>query len=369
MNVLMITGDRSLAEGKRGAFYNTLEELRRHVERIDVICPGVSVRRYDMSVFGNVFVHPSPLPLVLQWFWIFFKGRALIRQSQAAGQQTVMTVHEYSPTFFGVGARWLRRATGVSYMLEVMHITGLPQAGNLWELVNRWLFLRVIAWEAKPATAVRVINQHETPDALVAAGVSRERLRYIPAFYIDQTAFKPRDDTKQYDIAFVGRLARNKGLSLFLDVLERTGLVGVIVGDGPLARWARRSARKRGLKVHTTGFVADSAAVADVLNRSRLLVMTSQSEGGPRVVLEAMACGVPVVATPVGIVPDVLPPEAIEGWDAEALADKIRNILKDPVLYARLREGGLATVQQFERSRGIERYADAIREVASGDTR
>lgn len=39
--LLMISGDRSLAEGKRGAFYNTLEEFRKYWDRIDVICPKV----------------------------------------------------------------------------------------------------------------------------------------------------------------------------------------------------------------------------------------------------------------------------------------------------------------------------------------
>ena len=59
MNLLMITGDRSLAAGRQGAFYNTLEELHKHFERIDVICPRVPTERFSMSVFGNVHVHQN----------------------------------------------------------------------------------------------------------------------------------------------------------------------------------------------------------------------------------------------------------------------------------------------------------------------
>lgn len=360
MNLLMISGDRALAAGKRGAFYNTLEELHKHFDRIDVICPRVAVQRYDMSVFGNVYVHPSPLPLLFQWIWIWYKGTRIVREQHPA----IMTVHEYAPFYNGIGAWLLHRATGIRYLLEIMHIPGLPRAADTREHLYRWLSGLVLPWEARAASAIRVINQTQVPSFLTVAGVPSEKIRHIPAFYIDLDTFAPRDIPKQYDLVFAGRLVRNKGLDLFLDVLERTGLVGVVVGDGPLLAPARRRAKKAKLKVHFAGFVPDSAAVADILNRSRLLLMTSLNEGGPRVVLEAMACGVPVVATPVGIVPDVLPPEAIEEWDPVALAEKVQNILGDPALYERLRQAGLQAARPFERSAVIIAYAEALKEIS-----
>ena len=360
MNLLMISGDRSLASGRRGAFYGTLEGLHKHFERIDIICPNVPVHRYDMVVFGNVHVHPSPLPLVFQWFWIWHKGRQLIK----AHGHTLMTVHEYAPVFNGVGARAVRWSTGIPYVLEVMHVTGLPRASGLWEWFNRWLLKTFISWEARSARAVRVINRHQTPDFLVAAGVPREKIVHIPAFYIDLETFHPADVPKQYDIAFVGRLSRNKGLNIFLDVTERLGLVGVCVGDGPLLAWARRQAKQRKLKLHFPGHAQDASEVARHLNESKLLLMPSLNEGGPRVVLEAMACGVPVIATPVGIVPDILPPECIEEWDSADLADKVTNILGDQALYARLREHGIAMAQRFEKTSAIAALAVSLQNIA-----
>lgn len=364
MNLLMISGDRSLASGKQGAFHNTLSELHKHFNRIDIICPRVSVARFDMSVFGNVFVHPSPLPLVFQWFWIAYKGRQLIRRHDHA----LMTVHEYAPVFNGVGAATLHRMTGVPYLLEVMHVPGVPRASGIHERLYRWLTRMFIAWDAGPARAVRVINEHQTPDFLAAAGVPREKLIYIPAFYIDLEVFQPQETPKQYDVAFVGRMSRNKGLDIFLDVMERTGLVGVCVGDGPLLAWARAQSKRRGLKIHFPGFAKDSTEVARYLNESRLLLMPSLNEGGPRVVLEAMACGVPVVATPVGIVPDILPPECIEEWKADDIADKVRNILQDSSLYLRLSQQGIITVRPFERRVAIAAYADGIKRLINLNT-
>jgi glycosyltransferase involved in cell wall biosynthesis len=275
-----------------------------------------------------------------------------------------MTVHEYSPVFNGVGAAVLSRMTGVPYVLEIMHVTGVPHPSGIWELLNRFLFRQFIRYEARPARAVRVINRHGTPDFLVAAGVERSKIVYAPAFYIDLDTFRPTGAVKLYDVVFVGRMSRNKGVELFLDVLEKTGCIGVAVGEGPLLSWVRHEAKKRGLKLHTPGFAKDGAEVARYINESRLLLMPSLSEGGPRVVLEAMACGVPVVATPVGIVPDVLPPECIEEWDAGDLADKVRNILQDESLYQRLSQQGLMTVRGFEKTKSIHEYAQTLQRIA-----
>jgi glycosyltransferase involved in cell wall biosynthesis len=359
MNLLMITGDRALAAGKRGAFYSTLEELHKHFDRIDIICPNPGVRRYGMQMFDNVYVHPSPWPLVFQSFWIWWQGRRIARERKS----DLMTVHDYAPFYNGVGVWLLLMAVRIPYVQEVMHIPGLPRAAGVRERLYRWLSGVMLPLGARNAAAVRVINKHETPDFLVAAGIPRGKLLYAPAFYIDLDTFKPSDTPKQYDLVFVGRMARNKGIALFLDVLERTGLVGLAVGDGPLLDWVRAQAKRRGLKLHTVGFAKDSMEVARYLNESRLLLMPSLNEGGPRVVLEALACGTPVVATPVGIVPDVLPPEAVEEWDAAALADKAHNILTNSQLYERLRTSGLQVVPSFERRAAIKAYADALKRL------
>lgn len=367
MNLLMITSDRTLAAGGRGAFFNTLSELHKHFDRIDVICPNPSIRHSTFVIhpFSNVFVHPSPWPLVFQWFWIYYKGRQIIRHSALDIRHSLMTVQEYAPVFYGLGAWLLSRSTGVPYLLEVMHVSGIPRASGPRERLYRWLLRTFIALDARPARAVRVINRHEVPEFLAAAGVPRDKLVYIPAFYVDLDVFTPQDVPKQYDLVFVGRLARNKGLDLFLEVVRRSGLTALVVGDGPLLHSAKLKAQSYKLKADFVGFAKDSAEVAGLINRSRLLVMTSLSEGGPRVVLEAMACGVPVLATPVGIVPDVLPPECIEEWNAADLAAKAKNLLSDPQLYERVRQAGLFTVRQFERTAAIKEYADKLKQLAS----
>lgn len=357
MNILMISGDRALAAGKKGAFFNTLSELHKHFDRIDVICPRVSVRRFDMSVFGNVYVHPSPLPLMFQPLWVLFKGVRLHRITK----YECFTCH--NPFSNGIGAMLLHAATRVPYLVEIFHIEGHPRSYGFYQrLLKLWTgaFARFIT---RPAAAVRVMNEHEVPDFLVHHGVPRSKIVVVPALYIDTATFKPQDEPKEYDAILVARLDPNKGIDLFLDVLKYAGLVGLVVGEGPLLRHAQWRARKERIRVHFHGFARDAAEVALLMNRSRVLLMTSLNEGGPRVVVEALACGVPAVATPVGIVPDVLSPECIEDWNAADFSAKVQNLLSDHALYARVREAGLFTAQRFERSATIQRYAEAIKHL------
>ncbi len=361
-NLLMVTGDRALAQGRHSAFYNTLDELRNHFDHIDIICPdaqGAETRR----PFENIAVYPSSLPLILQPLYIVWRGLTLSRQRSYA----IMTVHEYPPFYNGIGAFLLHILTHIPYVLEIMHIPGYPRAANIKERIYRLFALLFLRFDALAAQAIRVINRHEVPDFLVRAGVPEQKIVYAPAFYIDLNIFKPADTKKEYDLLFVGRLAENKGIDLFLDAVERLPTArALIVGEGPLCEAVKERIISRELRGRTKlyGFARDAAEVARLMNLSRVLVMPSYNEGGPRVVLEAMACGVPVVATRVGIVPDVVPAEFQCDWDSHDIVAKCELLFADEVLYRQIQEHGLKIANQFERGAAIEAYAGVLSRVA-----
>jgi hypothetical protein len=160
MKLLMVSGDRSILAGKRGAFWYTLEEFRKHWERIDVICPrGGGERKADdarggIAVFDNVFFHPSPWPLLFQSLWIARKGKALL----AAHRHDVMTVHEYPPFYNGSGALALRKRTGIPAAAEIHHIVGYPVPASLSERIGARLSRWVLPRELASFTAVRTVN-------------------------------------------------------------------------------------------------------------------------------------------------------------------------------------------------------------------
>lgn len=359
--LLMISGDRALVAGQPGAFYNTLEDFSRHWERIDVICPRPKLKIGNLKLFDNVFLHPSPWPLLLQPWWIWRQGRRLHRQQGFS----LATVHEYAPFYNGLGARWLSQESGLPYVLEIHHITGFPRAATLREWFYHWLFRFFIRWDAVPAKAVRAVNQ-TIAEALQRIGVPANKIRLMPSLYLDRQVFRPQPVEKKYDLIFVGRLAANKGAELFIQAAGQFQVKAIIVGAGPLERELKTLNAKLKADVTFHGWAKDRQAVAALLNQSRLLVVPSYSEGNPRVLGEALACGVPVLATPVGIAPELLDRGGagrIVGWDAAGIAQQAQILLADPAAYQQCRECGLALVRQYEKSAAVKNYADQLKTV------
>lgn len=365
--LLMITGLGSaagLASGKKGAFYNTLEEFHKYWERVDIICPriyrGPPSGRFEVgSLFGNVFIHISPWPLVFHPFWFLKKGIQIYKEQKF----DLMTVHEFPPFYNGIGARLLWQKIKVPYVLEIFHVPGHPQAASIKEVIYKFLFKLFIKFDVSKAKAVRVMNQKQVPDFLVRAGVSREKITFIPAIYVDLDVFKPMNLSKEYDLIFVGRLEKNKGIDLFINAVKKLNTRTIIVGDGPLRKNIEIKANKLKTNIYFHGWAKDSHEVAELVNKSKVLVMPSYNEGGPRVVLEAMACGVPVLATPVGIVPDLGSAVVQIDWDADDIALKAEGLLNNPEKYEEGRLSGLETVKQFEKKEAIKNYAEELKKI------
>jgi len=363
--LLMITGlgaAEGVAQGKFNALYGTLQEFHKYWERIDIVVPRVKHPAVS-ELFGNVFLHVSPLPLLLHPLYFVYK----IVQLHRSNRFDLMTVHEFPPFYNGIGARIVSYITRIPYVLEVMHIPGYPKAGSIKEAIYRVLFRVFIYFDVQRAAAVRVINRG-IREILRSRGIPDRKLKLISAMYIDANIFRPMDVPVEHDLVFVGRLEQNKGIMLFLDAVRQSGLRALIVGDGSVKRSVLDFVSAHHLQGRVTihGWARDSAEVAELINRSRILVMPSYNEGGPRVVLEAMACGVPVLATPVGIVPDVVThgeSGMIVDWAAADIIAKAGELLRNPALYETCRSNGLAIAAHHERTKAIAAYAEALRSI------
>ncbi|HEX5052490.1 MAG TPA: glycosyltransferase family 4 protein [Planctomycetota bacterium] len=133
-----------------------------------------------------------------------------------------------------------------------------------------------------------------------------------------------------------------------------------LVGGGPMQAALQADARARGLgdRVQFVGPVDDAVPH---YTRFTVFVLPSRTEQMPIAMLEAMACGLPVVATDVGDVRAILPAEAapciVPAGDAHALAAALRRVLADAALAARLGAANRERVEQrYEAKSCLDRF-------------
>ncbi|MDA1209174.1 MAG: glycosyltransferase [bacterium] len=369
MKLLMVSGDRSILEGKRGAFWYTLEEMAKHWDRIDVICPKPTVVGSELWVpssenkpADNVHFHPSSKGLWYQILHVRNTGLRLVKEYK----HDVMTVHEYPPFFNGLGGAMISTKTKIPFALEVHHLVGFPTASGWKEWIGRWMTPRVLPGNCRSASHVRTVNS-AVRDQLIAWGSDPDHIAVVPSFYLDAQTLTPDPSiAKTYDVAFCARLVANKGLRNVLKAMVKLdGKTLLVIGDGPERKKSEALAKKLGIesRVHFVGWQKENADVYKALQTAKVFVMNSLSEGGPRSALEAMALGIPVVSTPVGVMPDVIEDNlrgVISTGQPGDLVDVIGELLENDARREELSRQGRTILNYFERSKLIKMYADFL---------
>lgn len=172
----------------------------------------------------------------------------------------------------------------------------------------------------------------------------------------------------------VGSLTPRKGQDVLLSALDRlrdlpweATLLGA-ARDAGFARAVRRAAEAPGLagRVHLAGEVGDDA-LARAYGEADLLVLPSRYEGFGMVLTEAVASGLPIVASEAGAIPEAAPPEArmlVPPDDPGALAAALRRLLTDPRALTALAAGAdraAPTLPTWEHA--ACRFAEEVRKV------
>jgi glycosyltransferase involved in cell wall biosynthesis len=148
--------------------------------------------------------------------------------------------------------------------------------------------------------------------------------------------------TRPLRIGFIGRFSAEKGIRNFITALpeifkDSPDLHVLIGGDGSLKDQIVKTLEDQGLtsRVELTDWISHEELPL-YLNNLRLLVIPSYTEGLPNIMLEAMACGTPVLATPIGAVPDIIKDGEtgffMEDNTPECIARNIIRALHDPNL-------------------------------------
>ena len=361
----MVSGDRSILEGKRGAFWYTLEEFSKHWDRIDIICPKPKGSIHTEKPAENVHFHPSKRGIWFQMPFIKLTGSRLVKEYK----HNVMTVHDYPPFFNGLGSAMIATKTNIPFALEVHHLVGYPVVSGWKEWIGKWMTPRVLPGNCRSANQVRTVNS-EVKNQLIAWGADPSHITVVPSFYLDEQALTPDPSiAKAYDVAFCARLVPNKGLHNLLKAMARLeGKTLIVIGNGSGRKKAEEQAKKLGIdkRVHFAGWQKENADVYKAIQSARVFVMNSKSEGGPRSALEAMALGVPVISTAVGVMPDVIEDNlrgVLTSGESIDLSDVIGDLLKDESRRTELGKQGRTIMDFFERRTLIKNYADFLKSL------
>ena len=168
-------------------------------------------------------------------------------------------------------------------------------------------------------------------DAKIGIGGKPARVIYNGLWPEEFTPAVPLPDAA--DILFIGEIRALKGVDVLLESLAllngQRRVTACIVGDGPDSPVFESQSQSLGLAGIVT--FAGRMPASEAFRRGRILVMPSRAESFPYVVLEAGAAGLPILASHVGGIPEVLPARSlVPAADPRALAARLAAALDDP---------------------------------------
>lgn len=348
MRILIVTSQFPIAgEPHRGRpVYQTVRELSRLAE-VKVLSPIATYpgwarpRSYLYRPAEHQAVAPGcdvdyvtypALPAVSRPFNGHLCARALSRPVRAFAPDVVLAYWLYPD---GYGALRAAREAGVPFLAGAR-----GSDLRVRDAVSRRLTRPVV----RAARRLLVVSEDLGRVAAEQYGADPERIRAIPNG-CDAALFRPGDRQAARAalglaqdaevVLYVGRLVPEKGLRELVHATRRLLATRprarvVLVGDGPLyAELAATLAAEPALPLQLAGSQAP-AEVARWMVASDLVTLPSYSEGHPNVLVEALACGRPVVATPVGGIPEVVDAASgllVPARDADALADTLAEAL------------------------------------------
>jgi len=262
------------------------------------------------------------------------------------GSVTVRPIVEHAVSEFAFVRALRRRVRSDGFLVPSDGVILANAEHYVWPFLSTKQPVLLLAHGAVPPTLARVkgrlkafvfeqgIERRAVARASLIAAVSQETVRYYAERFPSSRAkiirlpmgidfsripriperFSTRSphDSARPKVLFVGRLSREKGLPLLLSASRRLqtrapGLQLIIVGEGPLAAWLQRAA-SRNPHIHLLGSLP-RVRVLELMQECDLLAITSGYEGLPTVLLEALALGLPVVTTNVGVASEVVRPE------------------------------------------------------------
>ncbi len=181
---------------------------------------------------------------------------------------------------------------------------------------------------------------------------------------IDDAVFCDRKQDKNIDLIIVARIDPIKRIDLFIELVRKliqkhSSLSAVIIGDGNKRSELQHYALKNKISQHIQ-FAGHQNNIASWLNIAKIFILTSDSEGVPLSIMEALMVGLPVVATNVGDVEDIIE-DGYNGYlvrpgQVNELADRVELLLSDQALFNQMRHNVRQSAKKLSVTNSISRW-------------
>ena len=277
----------------------------------------------------------------------FFRIYRLLRKVKPDILHTLM-FHANIP------GRIIGRLTGVPIIISSERTMEMESRFRLWlNQLTAHLADRITCVSQKVADfAIREIKIPQEKIIIIPNGISMDQYSHIRSLSEERISLGLPEGLL---IGTVSRAHPIKGLAILLDafamlLIDRPQVHLVLVGSGPQLHELQQQANKLGLEGHVI-FLGERRDIPSILAAIDIFVLPSLFEGMPNAVLEAMASGLPVVATSVGGTPEVIM-DGVTGLlvppgNPTALTNAMVRLLEDPGLRSEMGQAAYMRVKQY----------------------
>lgn len=358
MKILMLSRDPTVLEESDAR--SRMLEYGALVEELHVIvCARSQNSGKEKQVIRNVFFYRAASRGAFRALWRAYRmAGCIIRDHLASRAHVLITCQD--PFETGMIGYFLKRKFGVRLQLQV-HTDFFSPFFRKESLKNK---IRVLlaTFLLPKADCIRVVSERIKKSLLYSTCIMHHsRITVLPIF-VDAEKIKrapitinlrQRYPQFKFILFMASRITREKNVDLALRAMRKviryfpkTGLV--IVGEGPERKAVELRMKHYGLRSNVIlEDPADFETLISCYKTADLFLLTSDYEGYGRTVVEAIAAGLPVVMTDVGIAGH----EIVSGkngiivpvGDCNGVRDALLKILRDPLLFKRLKDGAAAT--------------------------
>jgi L-malate glycosyltransferase len=324
----------------------------------------------------NVFFHNVDMSGAYPLLEYFPYSLALaVKQHEVALREKLDVLHVHYAVPHATAAFLAREMTVADHPLKVvttLHGTDITLVGQ------EKSFFSVTKFSIERSDAVTAVSSYLREETYRAFGCQRCDIHLIPNFIRQseyhasesceyREALAPADHRVIVHVSNFRKLKRVPDLvRMFAEIRKQVAATLVLVGDGPDRPEAEDEVERLGLQ-DDVRFLGKLSAVSDVLQAADLFLLPSTSESFGLSALEAMACGVPVVASKVGGLPEVVengvtgvlcPPDDLTG-----MVQAATELLQDRDRWRRFREAGIERAGEYTADKIVPRYEQVYREV------